>query len=87
MVSDLLMRYDPEGLIALGAPSDEYEYEAVMIVQKLRGECPPGRNPTADDILNFYADICRGVFEAAFSTPHAEFDWKPVAKEVIEIHG
>ncbi len=37
-VSAVLVRFDPEGLIADGAPGDEYDWEAEMICEMARNQ-------------------------------------------------
>lgn len=39
-VRDILNRHDPEGLLELGAPEEEYDPEAEEIAGRLRGEQP-----------------------------------------------
>jgi len=88
-VSDVLVKHDPEGLIKLGAPSDEYESEAVDIANALTSNIPatPERCTA----------ICKDIWIASFSAVRSDFDkklahrvnekmnWEPIAAEISEI--
>jgi hypothetical protein len=40
-VISVLRRHDPEGLLAMGAPQDEYDYEATDLAALVGGVAPP----------------------------------------------
>jgi hypothetical protein len=78
MVADILAKYDPMHLISAGAPIDEYEHEAARIVISVLP------NPYLVDI-NIH---CRGIFREAFNPNlmDPDYDWTPVAKEILQVH-
>lgn len=79
--NDVLVKYDPIGLISAGAPIDEYESEAVMIVQNLVSDWRIDSLSIKDIIF-----WCQDVFEDQFSPGIAgNVNWEPIAKEILEI--
>lgn len=78
MTADILAKYDPMHLISAGAPVDEYESEAISIIQNLTAE---GR-PSHADIYYW----CEEVFEELFAPASiGNIDWEPIVKEIFEV--
>lgn len=78
--SDLLIKYDPEGLIKIGAPKDEYEHEAVEIIQGLTRK-------HLEDVRSV-ALLCRHIFKKSFGEAFSgqNYDWLPLATDVKALH-
>lgn len=77
MVSDILAKHDPMHLIATGAPVDEYDNEAVLIVQKLQEE---GKINETDA-----AYWCGEIFNEQFGHEIAyTIIWDDISREIFE---
>ena len=80
LVSSILVRYDPMGLIKDGAPPDEYEHEAVNIVRNI------ARDWRIDEVsLTDVEYWCFDVFEEQFGSRLAKpIVWGDIAREILE---
>jgi len=77
---------DVEGLLQLGAPSDEYQPEAEMIANRLRAT---DAYPSEDAVTAIVADVCREMF-GAFDEKQSALrmpTYRRVAKRILELGG
>jgi len=82
MVDDILVRHDPMGLIKAGAPADEYEWEAVKIVQNLISDWRIDKVSLTD--VEYW---CHDVFETQFNTRLVKtIVWRDIAREILEVY-
>jgi hypothetical protein len=77
-LTEILNRHDPIGLIALGAPKDEYEPEVETIVPRLSAA------ENAADVTRIVWDEFGRWFGAA-STTGPESAYQPLVQEVWEL--
>lgn len=86
LVADFLRQLDPEGLHRMGAPRDEYEHEAVMIVQRIDAVRRGSRlkSPLQHDTVRA---ICHGVFVEMFGnvTVTKPGTFANLARDIIDV--
>lgn len=61
IVKSAIDRADPDGLLAIGAPSDEYDSESEEIAKKI------SENDSVENIAETAAKVFSRTFNAAFS--------------------
>ena len=72
-LSEILAKWDAEGLIKTGAPADEYDSEARNILERLdRGAS-----------VELAATVIAEVFQRSFYGDQGKLIWKPDDKRVI----
>ena len=80
-IEALLAEADPEGLIAMGCPDDEYAPEAEALSQRL---LPGGHAPkSAEELTQVLQSIFDRMFEGCGGGPR---DYGPVGQEIWDEH-
>lgn len=81
LVSMILIKHDPMSLISASAPADEYESEAVRIVQGIATDWRID-SPSIENVEAW----CQDVFEDQFSPDLIKhINWKPIVDEIFKV--
>jgi hypothetical protein len=82
-IHELFQTTDPEGLIAAGAPADEYDPEIDQLLEAL-AQIPPGQT-SRSHILDLLADIWRKDFSATEDhLTHIQPLFESIADQLLE---
>lgn len=82
MIEAILVEQDPEGLISMGAPSDEYSSEAQMIHNRLTNEDFKDLNTITIKVIGVLFEmfaVSTEAYKAGVKLPGLHFDYKYVS--------
>jgi hypothetical protein len=83
-IQDIVRAADPEGLLAAGAPQDEYEPEEDELYAEL--EHLPASEITEELVHQFVADIWESAFDSE-STPEREAGLNTIVERIVHFFG
>ena len=82
-VKTVIDEWDPEILLKMGAPSDEYDIESKMIVKQYLAEA---YRPDKEEDVDLLRDIIMSVFCKMFSDNYHEQECKIVASKITKLY-
>lgn len=84
-IKSVINRHDPEGLLAMGAPEDEYEAEVTCLHIWIR-KWPEyhGEDFTQENLAESIHQVFSMMFDRLFSIKDTE-KYLPMAKEIMEL--
>jgi len=83
-IQDIVRAADPEGLLAAGAPQDEYEPEEDELYAEL--EHLPASEITEELVHQFVSDIWESAFDSE-STPEREAGLATIVDRIVHFFG